>query len=248
MYDIPIIITMDCQDVPQAQHGEVYIPANAEIPFGERVYQAAKAISSKYIVVMCDDFIVEREINLPELQEIVRCMETDPLISSVSLESINGKSIKRFLNPHIFGEKYIQRSQFGNYKTTLQCAVWNKTAFAGLMKSIHTPWEFELFSNQKTFPCKNKFYALNHGYERPIEYNRGRFVIRGKVVLPEKERLERVLKTKIQVEGFDYTDSYEQVDAGFFFKIKRRLRLLMGGLMYRLKYFFTEENLNGEDK
>lgn len=244
---IPIYISMDYKiDLKEEKENIIYIGSEENTRFGKRIYDSLQHVKEKYIIVLCDDFIVEKEINLLEIETLIKCMNEDDLISSISLESVSGKNEDIYLLPTKLNFRYILRHKYGNYKTTLQCSIWNKYAFGRLMKNVSSPWEFELFSNQKSYLCKNKFYALNNS-ERAIEYNRGCFVIRGKIVKPELHRLEKVLNKKIEIEGFEYTDSYDQIDLGIIFKIKRRIKLILGCIYYRIYSYFREENLNNEE-
>ena len=243
---IPIYVSMDYINVPEARENIIYIPSDSNIKFGKRMCNSLNYIKKKYIIVLCDDFIVERRIDLSEIETLIQCMENDNLISAISLESINGKNKDEYLFPSKLACKYVLRDKYGNYKTTLQCSIWNKVAFSKLIENVNSPWEFELFSNQKSYLSENKFYALNKNYNRAIEYNRGRFVIRGKIVKPELDRLEKVLNKKIEIEGFQYTNSYEQIDEGILFKIKRRICLILKGVYYRVYSCFNEKNLNNE--
>lgn len=245
--NILIYVSMDYESVPEKKGNIIYIPNNHNVKFGERMYNSLQHVKEKYIVVLCDDFIVEKKINLSEIETLIKCMEYDNQISSISLETINGKNKNIFLLPSKLGSRYILRDHYGRYKTTLQCSIWNKVAFAKLIKNVNSPWEFELFSNQKSYLYKNKFYALNKNNKRPIEYNRGRFVIRGKIVRPELERLEKVLKQKIKIDGFQYTNSYKQSDAGVLFKLKRRIYLIFGDIYNKVCSYFIRRDLNDRE-
>ena len=80
--------------------------------------------------------------------------------------------------------------------------------------------------------------------EQPVKYNRGKFMIRGKILLPEKKRLEKKLKVKIDIKGYEYTESDKQIDSGAFFKIKRKIFLLVIELKYGVMSLFKKININ----
>ena len=115
------------------------------------------------------------------------------------------------------------------------------------MEDVKSPWEFELFSNYRTYSSCNEFYAIKDDKYQPIKYNRGTFVIRGKIVEPERVRLEGVLNRKIQIEGFDATNSYIQnSNMSIFDKIIRRIRMYLNDFKYRIISVYKKNDLNSK--
>lgn len=239
-----IYVSIDDECKLKKTKGVYFITGNKNNYFGERIISALEEVPYNHIIVMCDDFIVEKKIDKNELNELVKCFNNNPLISSISLAKVSGKNSDCYLNIKKCNNKYILRNHYGNYKTTLQCSMWNKKAFSSLMKGIKSPWEFELYSNKKTYICKNKFYTITKDDNQPIKYNYGKFMIRGKMVLSEKERLEKVLNKKINIQGYEITESIEQKDHGVIFKIKRRIYLGLFEIWYRILSCFIHRNIN----
>ena len=71
---------------------------------------------------------------------------------------------------------------------------------------------------------------------QPIPYNRGKLIIRGKVVKPEKERLEELLGYSLDLSDFPETESFvqgENLTVGY--RLKRKIKLLEKEIIYRLK-------------
>ena len=161
--------------------------------FGLRVSKALEKVPYEHVIVMCDDFIVESEINFEELAALVETFYIDKKITAIALTDISGKNETVTLPYCKYGSKYIKRTRYSSYKTTFQCSLWDKAAFEKLIKKANNPWEFEVFTNQNTYLLENAFYALQKGEKGPVDYNRGCFIIRGKIVRPEKERLEKNL-------------------------------------------------------
>lgn len=240
---IDIYVSFD-GDVEQKNTSAVYLSGNQYDRFGVRVQKAVNSIPYKYIIVMCDDFIVESEIKLDEINELISVMNHNKKISSIAFAEVSGKNDNVFLKCEGYKEKYIKRNHFAKYKTTFQCSLWNKVAFTALIGYAKNPWEFELFSNQRTYITTNEFYSIVSDEESPIRYNRGAFVIRGKIVVPEKERLERVLGEEINIDGFEYTDSYQQVNPSIFVRILRRIKLITNELLFCMLSLFIKKDIN----
>ena len=212
--------------------------------FGDRIQHSLRFVPEKYVIVLCDDFIVECNVDELILKKIQNYMFRNKFISAIALASTSSKKT----DDCIFGY-YYRCAKYTNYKVTLQCSFWNKNALNNLMKDIKSPWEFEIFSNYRTFSSCNIFYALINDEYQPIKYNRGSFVIRGKIVEPERVRLEKVLNKKINIKGFDIVNSYQQVSTlSILDKVIRRLKMLLKSFKYRIKSFYREYDLNDEMK
>lgn len=208
--------------------------------FGTRIQYSLKCVEEEYVIVMCDDFIVEAEVDESCLSQLKDYMVLNNKVSSIVLAKTSGKKTSERIMEH-----YCKYDKFAYFRATLQCSIWNKNAFFNLMNDVKSPWEFEIFSNYKTFSSCNLFYALDNDKYQPIKYNRGSFVIRGKIVEPERKRLEKVLRKEISIEGFETTDSYKQFsNLSFFDKINRRIRMNLCSLRYRFQAIFPKTNLN----
>lgn len=208
--------------------------------FGTRIQCSLNCVKEEYIIVMCDDFIVESEVDERCLSQLKEYMALNNKVSSIVLAKTSGKKTDEKIMEH-----YCKYDKFAYFRTSLQCSIWNKNAFFNLMKDVKSPWEFEIFSNYRTFSSCNFFYALDDDKYQPIKYNRGSFVIRGKIVEPEKRRLEKILKKKITIEGFEFTNSYQQPsNMSFGDKVYRRIRMNLCNLRYRFRSIFQKINLN----
>lgn len=208
--------------------------------FGKRIQHALSCISEEYLIVLCDDFIVESKVNESSLKLLQNYMVENRLVSSIALASTSSKKTEECIFNY-----YRRCANYTYYRITLQCSIWNKTALKKLMEDVKSPWEFELFSNYRTFASCNEFYAIKDDKYQPIKYNRGTFVIRGKIVEPERRRLEEVLDRKIQIEGFETTNSYVQIsNMSIFDKIVRRIRMYLNDFRYRIISMYRKDNLN----
>lgn len=243
-YNTNIYVSFD-YDCNRQKSGRItYINGKSNINFGKRIQNALETIPFKFVIVMCDDFIVEEQINEKEIDNLIESLYNHKNISSIALAQVSGKYENTELNKLKFGENYKLRNHYGSYKTTLQCSLWNKNAFYNLMNNINSPWEFEIFSNIKTYIYSNKFYALTDDLYQPIKYNRGKFILRGKVYISEKERLEKKFGEKINLDDFETTNEDRQNDKGLFKKIKRKILIIIYEIFYRFLSIFIKKDLN----
>lgn len=225
---VEIFVSTD-GDMPLLDRLNVSVVVSKGMTFGERMQDALAQVPYEQVIVMCDDFIVEAPVNEEELQALFNRMQKDATIASIALAQVSGENSTEKLFDH-----YVKRAEFGSYKTTLQCAVWKRSVLTTLMEGIKSPWEFELFANPKTYHTGWNFYALVSDEGMPIRYNRGKLIVRGHVVLPEKERLEHVLGHSIELSDFPETQSFDQGRGlSLWARLKRRSRLVATELYYR---------------
>lgn len=215
--------------MPELTESDVTVFVSKGRSFGARLQEALAQVPYEQVIVMCDDFIVEAPVKMEELRALSSYMQEHPTVASIALAQVSGANTSEYL----FGQ-YVKRAEFGKYKTTLQCALWQKDVFQSLMDGIQSPWEFELFATHHTYHSGMDYYALIDDSKMPIVYNRGKFVIRGHVVLPEKERLEQVFGRVMDVSGFPVTESFEQGRGmSLMSRIKRKARVLSSHTYYR---------------
>lgn len=210
--------------------------------FGKRIQDSLSCIPEDYLIVLCDDFIVESKVDESSIKLLQNYMVENRLVSSIALASTSSKKTEDYILNY-----YRRCANYTYYRITLQCSIWNKNALRNLMEDVKSPWEFELFSNYRTYSSCNEFYAIKDDKYQPIKYNRGTFVIRGKIVEPERVRLEGVLNRKIQIEGFDATNSYIQnSNMSIFDKIIRRIRMYLNDFKYRIISVYKKNDLNSK--
>lgn len=225
--NLPIYISTD--GPMQVSDAYTTLIVDEQNAFGDRIAKALEAVVEEQVLVFCDDFIVERPADRAILNQLVSSMRVDKNIGSIALAQISGKYTEYRLFEH-----FRKRDHYGTYKTTLQAAFWQKTLLVALMEGIQTPWEFELYANFRTYLHSARFYALDQDKHQPLPYNRGKLIIRGQVVRPEKERLEKVMGKRFDLSDFPETDSYVQGNnLSLAYRIKRRLILTWLNIYYR---------------
>lgn len=242
--DIKVYVSLDGK-IELAKDENTILLINETEHFGKRMKSGLKNVKEEKIVVFCDDFIIEEKVNEEELDNISKSMSSNKNIASVALSEISGKNKEDY----VLLNKYVLREKFSTYKTTLQCAFWRRDVFEYLVEDVNTPWEFELYANFKTYLMAENFYALKKGKKQPIVYNRGKLIIRGKVVNPEKQRLERKLGKKFNLDNFPKTNSYKQENnLTLSFRAKRKLSLWSKDKLYRVKSKIERKKIDGNKK
>jgi len=199
-------------------------------PWSDRLETALTLITEKNVILICDDDIVETKMAMDELKRLSDKMIEDNTIGNIMLTEIIGKSKKETLC-----DNYLLRDHYGRYKTALQVGIWNKEFLKRITVKGESPWEFETFSNIRSFTEYYKCYALKSNKYKPISYNDGFFVIQGKVFKKERERLEQVLLKDMKVDGMDeWEEEPVRDNIRFIPRVLRRLKIMV---LYAKFYF-----------
>ncbi len=200
-------------------------------PWSDRLETALSLITEKNVILICDDDIIETRIAMDELKRLSDKMLEDNTIGNIMLTEIIGKS-----KDEIFCDNYLLREHYGRYKTALQVGIWNKEFLKKITVKGESPWEFETFSNIRSFTECYKCYALKSNKFKPINYNDGFYVIQGKVFRKERERLEKILSRSMSIEGMDeWEEEPIRDNIKLVPRIIRRLRIILLYNVYYLK-------------
>lgn len=155
---------------------------NQIVPYGKRMIEHLKKISTPYVLVLMDDFFVRKKVNEQELVKVIKWLKSDKNIASFSFQhykdDLNCRS-KKYLG-------YEMRPQYGEYKFNFQAAIWKKDILIKSWRKHETPWEWETIANYRTFDNKWKFYVIGNDFNSPIDYgfnHSGMGIYRGKWVL-----------------------------------------------------------------
>lgn len=208
-----------------------------KIDWSSRLFKTVSEINEKVIILICDDDIVESKIDIPELDRLSECILENDSIGNIMLTEIIGESEQDRIC-----EKYALRKHLGRYKTALQVGMWNKDFLKKILVKGESPWEFETFSNIRSFVENYKCYALCSNDYKPIKYNDGFFVIQGKVYKKERERLEKVLSRSMRVDGMEEWEVEPVRDnIRFIPRIFRRIKIMALYMEYFLKNYITHK-------
>lgn len=216
-------------------HIKTVCSGNSSIKWSDRLLDALPYVDTKAVLFLLDDFIIEKEVDFEELNRIAKMINEDDKIAHFALTEVPMKNASN----DIFYQKYFKRSQFGRYKTTLQCGMWNKDELQDVLKKGENAWEVELFANIRSFLSKRNYYALANNKYKPIKYNDGLFCVQGMINKKERIRLENELKDNFKIDGIE-ENSGELVRDNIALpqRISRRSKIIVLNLIYRIKYYF----------
>lgn len=200
--------------------------------WSSRVKEALEKINTKAVIVLLDDFIIESNVDIPELEKLSDVIVKNDNVAHFALTTVpmENESEKEY-----YGH-YYRRAHLGRYKTTLQAGIWNKKVLYKLLENGESAWEFEIFGNFRSYLLDKEFFAISDKCYKPIDYNDGFYCIQGKLNLVEVERLEKKCHENFFIEdienngGIVVRDMVTRLDK----RIIRRIKITG----YQLKYLF----------
>ena len=161
------------------------------IPFGQCLIDHLQHITTKYVILLLDDFFLRASVDTKRVNECREWMESNPNIAVFSFEEVVDE--QNFPSGRYPG--FELRPPVGEYKLNLQAALWNTKTLIKYCRAHENPWEMEMHGNFRTFHARESFYSIQGREKRPFEYGfqvNGKWgVRRGKWVIDSVEGLFR---------------------------------------------------------
>ncbi len=148
--------------------------------WGERLLKTLQTVNTEFVMVLYDDFILENNVNIKDIEKVVSLMVDDPSIAvfylvntSLPMERTNDK----FSN-------FSEIVDYSDFKLNSFPAIWRKSDLANYTKKNDNPWAWEVFGSYRTFNDGKRFLSLNGSSKDIYEYNysKGGAIYRGRWV------------------------------------------------------------------
>lgn len=150
------------------------------IAWGERLIQTLDSVDKEYVIMLFDDFVLEKKVNLEKLYVCLTYLKKNPDISVFYFNNIAGKNVKDGMIPEF--ERLGSRNDF---RLNSAPAIWRKNKLRSFTGEIDSPWAWEVFGSIRTFNVSQRFYCADKKYEDVFVYNYtlGGAIRRGKWVV-----------------------------------------------------------------
>ena len=149
--------------------------------YGKRMIRTLNQISSKYTLLMLDDFFLRRSVNTHLFEEFINIMDQHREIAAIYLTPgyTGGYNISSYDN------RLNELNQFAMYKLNMQASIWRTDKLKEYWDEKDDPWTWEIFANYTTFHKPDVFLQVIDFESSPLFYGynpNGMGVFRGKWV------------------------------------------------------------------
>ena len=208
--------------------------------WGSRLHFALSQIDSEYVIVLLEDFFIQKAVDSEEIFKCIERMKNDDQIAVFYFSRITG-----YHTDSTEYEKYFHMnpqehpSRFGRYMINCQAALWRKSVLMEAVRKSKTPWELEEdaynnlsedIKNMKYYCLKNAWYdkireddVFSYVLVRDEGYGiwRSKWLWNNKKLL-KKEGIKVEIKKLSKMSKFDYKfDVLKQ-------KIKQKIKKIFG--------------------
>lgn len=165
------------------------------ISWGARLKKAVALTDSEYLLMLFDDFILEGQVDVAEVEKCLRHLQENPDISAFYFinSGIDVVEDQRF-------EGYSQVEHNAYYKINSAPGLWRRAHLSKYTGNQDTPWAWEFFGTARTFKSTDNFYVMKSDHIHPFKYQHqlGGAIHRGKWV--EKVIFPAIVKYKIDLD------------------------------------------------
>ena len=236
MCEYELFIVMERKELEHNSIVSHVITFEENLTWCGRLLKALEVIETKYVLLFLDDYLIESPVDIKMIKKYLQIMEKNDLYNIILTP------VKNERNYSCCEYDFLEhRHRFGRYKTSLQCGLWKKDVLRYLLRKNENAWEFELFSNIRSFVLKDNFYAVKTIEDKPIDYDDGLFMVQGKVNKKEKKRLEKKFRKEIDIGNMDEADVIVRDNIKFLPRVFRRLKICGWYIIYRIKYLLFGE-------
>lgn len=135
-----------------------------EKSWSHRLKETLKQIKTKYVIILLEDFFMEKKIDTERIIDCIKWMENDSSITCFNFyKTIYGK--KKCQYPG-----FMQRKRFSQYKFNTQACLWNKEDLISYLRDDENPWIWEFIGNIRSFWVNKKFYCCDDDAEMVFTY------------------------------------------------------------------------------
>lgn len=185
--EIDIVINTEKKDSLNFDVRKLSLHNSSSDSWGQRLIDTLSDIEQDYVLMVCDDFILEDYIDAKNFEAILLWLDKDPSISAFYLEDLylNSKNDGKYNNFKIIDKK-------SDFRLNTAPAIWRKSHLLDYTRKVDNPWAWEVFGTYRTQKTDRKFYQLDNCKYYDFNGKKGGAIYRGKwvkdVVLDKKEK------------------------------------------------------------
>ncbi len=137
-----------------------------KVPYGKRIIRHLQEINTEYVLVLIDDFFLQKQVDMEEIEKCRQWMDKNKNIAYFSFAPIKDKYNEKSME--FLG--YEKRPTVGRYKINFQAALWRTSNFLKSWKAHENPWTYERYGTVRSFFDESEYYCIHGGGVTPIDY------------------------------------------------------------------------------
>ena len=146
-----------------------------DIPWGKRLRDTIDHVDSEYILMLLDDFFLNREVDISTMSNCMNWLDKDEntgMFNLLHLEGAEDESNKY--------KGFCLIPAGTAFRLNAQAGIWKKEILKKSILDMESPWEWERFGNMRNdIVIKQEIYALKKDEYEPYFYNYYPAVISG---------------------------------------------------------------------
>lgn len=212
--------------------------------WGERLRGTLQSTSSEFVLMLCDDFILEAAVSLEGLESALDLLQGDETSAVVYLINTSLPVVEP-------GDSnmYLEVRDGSDYRLNSAPGIWRKRDLLNYTEPNDNPWAWEVFGSYRTYRDGKSFYTLNPKFTDvyPYDYRKGGAIYRGKwvrsVVLGMFDKYE--LDVDPLLRGYSEEGSYEPRSLWWKLSFMATGYRMVGLKSLLFVYRYMREKING---
>ena len=129
--------------------------------FTKRIREAINEIDDDYILLMCDDIFIRKNVDNNLIQNLIKYFDENTAAINFEVHFDN--------NDIPFDNLLTLRPEKGNYKTSMMFQLWSRNKLLDVLKDVDTdPWNFEQLNPHKGY----KYYCNANNHTGLIDFGK----------------------------------------------------------------------------
>lgn len=184
------------------------------VQWGKRLKDTLRSLDSEYVIILLEDFFLERDVDTQKVLQCISWMDQDPGIACFNFYKTQcGRKKSKYPD-------FMQRKQFSQYRFNAQACLWRRKDLIHFIRNDEDPWVWEAAGNCRSFRIRKKFYCCADNAKMAFEYHLPG-IVRGKwnaelvepIVRPYGIKLDYSKRPKTTAENvIAHTNARKEID------------------------------------
>ncbi len=160
--------------------------------WGKRLLNALSEIKSEYVLMVCEDFVLESMVDEKKIQACLEFMRSNKEVAVIYLAKVSEDVLT--------DSGFEELKKYMDYKVNSAPAIWRKSDLIRYVGEVDSPWAWEYFGSYRSYFDGKKFYQVTKQNGDLYNYNSrlGGAIYRGKWVRDVVE--EKIKKYKLSID------------------------------------------------